>query len=169
MKNLPLILAIMVALFVGCEGPEGPTGAKGKDGADGNANVVVTTKQVNPNNWIQATTFYYCNVTVSAITQDIVTYGSVFVYYSGDNATWGLLPSTSASSVSGDVFVIDYLYTLGNVQLQAQRVVTNSAAYPGTTMYLKVVTVASMYLGKHATDVNWNDYNEVKRKLNLQE
>ncbi len=170
MKNtLCLTLVLLLIALAGCEGPTGP---KGKDGVDGNANVVVARSQVTPGSWSAGSsgTLYFANVSAPNITSTIVSHGSVFVYSSSDNATWGLLPSTNPSSSSGDVFVIDYVYVVGSVQLQSQRVVTNTAAYPNYTMYLKIVTIESAFeITNSMKGINWGNYNEVKQKFNLQD
>jgi|GEM_PF-5669354 len=149
---------ICLLIYAGCEGPEGPTGPKGKDGADGNANVVVTLRQVATWTLTNDGRFFIANVSVPAIDQNIITHGSVIIYYSIDNATWGLLPAIIASTPSGDVFVLDYVYIVGSVQLQAQNVEMNSASLPSSVIYLKIVTIASSYLGKNEiNEISWNN------------
>ncbi len=107
MKKSILLFAILSLVILGCEteGPIGPAGqdgidgTDGTDGKDGNANVRSITKFVAPSDWTPSGTagedlFFYYEITIPEITNDIVQNGAVMVYLKADNSPYYALPTS---------------------------------------------------------------------------
>lgn len=147
MKNLTPALFALLLFIAGCtkqgpQGPAGPTGASGTTGPTGasaNTNVATYYATINSNQWSVSGTLAYANITLPAVTQNILDSGAVIVYRLGTNGSTQYqeaLPYTTTSNVS----FIDYLQP-GAVQIDIQ--------YPGTitsqvTEQFKIVVITGL-------------------------
>jgi hypothetical protein len=153
----------IVFLMWGCDEFKGPTGPKGTPGVDGNANVHVRFYTASSSDWVLSGSTYKIQLTNTDITQDVADYGAVLVYQKSSSTNWELLPITVY--LSGTTTLS--FSTVYDVNAVAIFVNTNNSTplYPNFTIQYKFITIAS--LAKTPNDINWNDYNDVNRKLNL--
>lgn len=163
---LKSVVVCAIALFTISCSNDGEQGPPGKDGIDGNANVVGSTSiTTTSSNW----TSYYggslwiANLTgATSITQSIVDKGMVCVYrkYTSNGTTqWSPLPDTNTNiNVSFD-------YGVGIINFYAQS--TNGASIPNPgAMTFRFVAVSPT--NKMANkNVNWRDYEQVKKTLKI--
>ncbi|MCX6244870.1 MAG: hypothetical protein NTU98_09215 [Bacteroidetes bacterium] len=155
-----LAFAAMILLFNSCS----KDGATGPAGTNGNTNVHSKTFVVNPSDWNVNSTNLTRFLTDSAITQDIIDNGSVemFVNY-GDS--WRPLPFTnfwapSPQTYQGSFYLNEFdIFVWRNDGLQP--------IVPGVLTF-KVVTIAGS--AKTANpNINWKNYEEVKKAFNLKD
>jgi hypothetical protein len=172
MKTMLIFFAAMfVLLLSACEGPEGPTGPKGKDGKDGNANVHFNTFTVSSWNYSSTNVSWFINLSDPNITTDIVDYGAVLVYMKFGGGDWQLLPYSIFTVTSTASYTTRYtiVYDVGTATIYVTDSDLTQPSNPNTargTHYFKVVTIATF--GKYSsTNINWQNYNDVKMKLNL--
>jgi len=105
-----ILLFILVASLASCK--KGDTGTPGTNGTNGNANVQ-TTIFTNESFYYNTGGDYTLDVTVPAITQDVIDKGSVSVYWRlGSGYNWNMLPSTREG--------VDVDYSLQKVVLWAK-------------------------------------------------
>lgn len=147
-----------------CTGEDGKQGEAGTNGINGNANVIggepFTTASIN---WGIVSgsggTSWTANLTgATSITQSIVDKGTISVFRKY-GTQWSALPDTNTN------INISFSYELGKITLLAQS--TNGAVIsnPGAITFRYVaISPANKIANPKA---NWNDYNEVKTVLNL--
>ena len=112
-------------------------------------------------NWTFQDPSYYCDISVPEITQDIVDNGAVFVYMSNGNGGWTALPFTEPidGSYSSTYTPVHFL---GGVRIW--KTDTDLLTLDPGTSTIKVVTVSEHGLAERP-NVNWVDYEEVKKEL----
>lgn len=152
----------------GIAGTNGTNGANGTNGINGNANVLGSDPfSTTTSNWTSYSggTFWTANLTgASSITQNIVDKGIVMVFrkYTSNGATeWSPLPDTI-----GNVN-ISFNYGLGYITFYAQSTNFTAITNPGAITFRYVVISPSNRMANPNTD--WNDYNQVKAVLHLQD
>ncbi len=191
MKTIQLCLAIFSLLFLGActkEGPIGPqgetgatgttgatgnTGATGQNGQDGeDANVTGRNFTITYNDWYHAgvngdvNDRYVADLSASLITQSIMNYGAVMVYYSWDQSHYFPMAVVIYPSSSYET-TYTYFMSLGALQIQRYDNDYNTIP-PSSDMYIKVVVIDG-----HARQANpnldWNNYDLVKRTFGLKD
>lgn len=164
MKNnfyLTFLLISLLSLNSGCkkEGPPGPAGQ------DGNANVKSSTITFSNWSWDGGNYYDYCDFTWSAITSDINNSGAVLIYLNTP-AGWAPLPRATYPS-SGYSESQRYTYNTGTFRIIVQDSDLTPPVSLGTWT-IKILAIASS--ARHANpNLDWNDYEAVKKALHLQE
>jgi hypothetical protein len=164
MKTKFYMFAALIALvtFSGCkkEGPPGPAGE------DGNANV--QSSAITFSNWYWNNSAYYdcSDFTWGAITNDIANTGGVFIYLSNGAGGWVPLPRTVYPSTSYSQSQ-RYVYSTGAFTVIVQDSDLTQPVNPGTWT-IKVLAVASS-LRQANPQLDWNDYEQVKKTLKLKD
>jgi hypothetical protein len=131
-----ILVLLTYMLLPSCEKEEGP---QGPAGANGNANV--KTSIFTGVGWTAVGNIYYCILSDSNITQEIVDNGFVNVYIQDANAwealpySWPISPAVSTINV--------FQYSLGQVQIDQIRSDLSAYPNPGPTTF-KVVCVEGM-------------------------
>jgi len=147
----------------GATGPAGATGAAGTNGINGNANVVgSTTVSVPPSNWTNNSnsTSWSTTLTWQAITQAIVDKGSVSVFFQL-GTEWVALPYSNPQNH----YFTNYGFALGMVEINISTETGYTLTSPGSNIFRVVAISASNKAANPNT--NWNDYNQVKKALNI--
>ena len=149
----------------GANGAAGAAGANGTNGTNGNANVIGSvTVSVLPSNWTNGggtSTSWSTILTSQAITQAIVDKGMVSVFCQV-GSEWQALPSSNPQNH----YFFNYAFYIGAVEVN----LTSQSGYtvtPGTNVFRIVVISASNKMANPNT--NWNDYDQVKEVLHLQD
>jgi len=175
MKKTTYFMAIMLAVFTivsGCKkGDTGPQGPPGVNGLNGNANVTSITAIVNSSaTWTWSSPMYYVDVTVPALTSDIMNTGAVevFVNTDGTGSFWKALPYTV---VTGTVnYGWQYVTLLNDVQVQFAWANGAQSGDPnftyGASIMIKIVCIASSGIAKNP-DLNFHDYEALKTTFHL--
>jgi hypothetical protein len=152
----------------GATGPAGATGAAGTNGINGNANVLGSTPfSTVSTNWtsLNSGTLWTANLTgATSITQNVVDKGivSVFRKYTANGVTeWSPLPDTNAN------VNISFNYGLGYITFYTQSTDFAAIPNPGAITFRYVVITPSNKMANPNT--NWNDYEQVKEVLHLQD
>lgn len=163
--GLVLVIALL-AMSCSKDGADGATGATGANGINGNANVLASTPFTTAStNWTSAGSGVYwtANLTgATAITQNIVDKGIVLVFrmYTENGLTqWSPLPDTNANQN------LSFIYGVGTISFFMQSTNTIAIPNPGAITLRYVVVSSSNRLANRNT--NWNDYQQVKKALNL--
>ncbi len=164
-KMLSMFALACGLLFTNCakDGKTGPAGPQGPAGANGNANVVSST--ITSSNWAYTAPSWKISFTYPAITQDIIDKGAVLVYIKVGSA-YNQLPLTiyPSSTYSRTYEVSTYL---GGVDIFCTDSDLTQPTNPGSQNFKVVVIAAS---GKMANpNLNYDDYNAVKKAFNLQD
>lgn len=182
MKKLTLqsIAALLVAVLIsfsscskegpvgpeGPAGPQGPQGSQGPEGDPGTANVIYSE-------WIDLTfEDGAAEIPADALTADILNSGDIKAYWNlGDEEDPFIVPIPAVVPISllvedpaedqPDVFIDPY-YAVGSILLSCNYNFSGQFRYiliPGGT--------AARKAGPSVVD--WNDYNSVKKYLNLKD
>lgn len=159
MKKIHLILfAIASTLFLkGCV-KDGPIGPQGPPGQDGNANVI-GTNSVSVG-WTLDGNAWYSTINVPGITQDIVNKGTVQVFIQYGTEWWTMPDVIGINSTT-------FGFDVGYVSLVNSNADGSTPSYPTHSTFRVVIISASNRLAN--PDVNWNNYEEVKKALHLQD
>ena len=171
---MALLAVIAMASCRGPRGPEGPEGPAGPAGQDGNANVVSSTVTVYPNDWyFDNNTSWRVDIEYKAIDADIHDYGAVLVYMNQEN-TWRQLPFTFYYSQNLQDGSVGYFSSSLEVSTYEEGVSifwTENDFYDGYRPeqhdFKIVVIAASLYEAR--SDVDYSDYEAVKRAFQLEE
>jgi hypothetical protein len=164
------ILVSFSLMIIGCTGPTGP---------QGNANVQSDNITVSNSNWTLTTSSpweYSVTINDPKITQDIVDNGMVLVYISNGSGGWQLLPTIGYTTGTSGGYIYDLewkyspVYSTGAVTIW-YYIVTDPTTWvpnnPGAQTF-KIVAVAGLTKASYP-NVDWNNYNEVKQALHLQD
>lgn len=184
-----LITALVVAgtcLLNSCAkdgetGPAGATGAAGTNGTNGNANVKTYNYTINQSDWIQQTPsiLFSPSLPCAGITQAIIDSGMVLVYWDANNLgapnphNYVQFPVIGWNSVADRIMASSWqlsptgggTVTVSVANLGGAAVAASSQA---ATTLIRVV-VASAHMRMANPNLNWNNYNEVKAALHLQD
>jgi hypothetical protein len=197
--KLVLVLAIFAASCkgpagdTGPAGPQGPQGAQGAAGANGSAGVTgpagkdgasgtggasnITTTAwltVKKTEWVLApdSSVYFRILKDKNINQSVLDKGAVFAYFRGANAIDYILPLPYTASVFQISFVPSYnAKDGGEVEFDFQPFIDNlsPASFQNDLSFRYVIIKDLTVVGGRLKPINWKDYNEVKRELNLKD
>jgi hypothetical protein len=171
MKNILATICIVISLglvIAGCKGDTGPAGPQG------NANVKVRTYSVSSSQWVNSTSTtpyeYYVDLTDQDITQSIINNGAVLVYIENSSGGWYPLPSIGYAQSNGGAdleYKLSPVYSLSTVTV-LYYIVSNPnywiPANPGAQTFKVIVIAGSL---QSSANINWNNYEEVKKAFNL--
>ena len=143
----------------GARGPAGPVGTNGTNGIDGNANVI-GTNAVTISSWTANGNSWIGSISAPGITQSIVDKGIVSVFIKYGAEWWGLPDINGINSTQ-------YGFSVGLVSLFNSNSDGSAAPNPGAQTFRVVIISASNRLAN--PNVNWKNYDEVKKVLNLQD
>lgn len=166
------ILALLSFLAIGCQGPTGP---------QGNANVHASTVAVSSSDWIYTSGQdeygeYHVTFTDNEITQDIVDHGMVLVYISNGSGGWQLMPIVgyTQGTSNGLTYDLEYKYSpvYGAFSVTVWYYILTDPYFwvpvnPGAQTF-KIVAVAGLSKASNP-NLNWNNYDDVKRALKIQD
>lgn len=143
--------------FTSCKKAE--KGDTGPAGANGNANVI-GTNVVTINSWTASGAAWFATISAPGITSSIVDKGqvSVFVQY---GTTWWSLPDLNGKNST------QYGFGIGTVTLVNSNSDGTTPGNPGSQTFRIVIISASNRLAN--PNVNWKNYSEVKKVLNLKD
>ncbi|MGB3948551.1 MAG: hypothetical protein WBM13_11245 [Bacteroidia bacterium] len=144
MKNKIIIIGVALAtLIAGCKKSETETAAPQNTG---NANLQSLTVTIPSSQWdvIITGSQYAKQVSVTAITSDVVNKGSVEVFISTNGNAWEAFADSETR----------YSYSVGTITL-----IRNSM--PTFDYQFKIVIITSTAI-KTNPSTNWKNYNEVK-------
>jgi hypothetical protein len=149
----------------GPAGPAGPGGAQGPKGDEGTANVIYSQ-------WTDTVTYYlttatttdtiFGNLSVPDLTEDILNMGDMKVYvnfYTADDPYVVSLPY-----YTGNGGFIEAYFFIGGIEILSNL---NIDGLPLRYVLIPGGSQASGRKSKPAVD--WNDYNAVKKYLNLKD
>jgi hypothetical protein len=153
---------VTATLFTNCK--KGDTGPAGADGTNGNANVKSQTS--THLNWTfnNATLAFETNISVPAITQDIVDRGAVLVYVQ-DGGTSSQMPFASQINLT-DVVFFDFVYSVGNVKVMISNSDLDNSIVPQSTLRFKIVAMSASARAAHP---NLNEYKDIQSVYHLAE
>jgi hypothetical protein len=139
----------------GAQGIQGVQGAQGVKGQNGNANVI-GSNEVTISSWTQNSISWTANLTMGAITQDVVNTGTVkvFIKYGSE---WWALPDISGKNST------QYGFGVGSVTLYNSNSDGTLPSNPSSKTF-RIVVIPSSGLAKHP-DTDWNNYKEVSELL----
>jgi hypothetical protein len=171
MKNLCkkfAILSIAMIVFgcskdgeIGPQGPAGTNGSNGTNGTNGNANVLGSGDfTITPTDWLSSGNTKYVNISNSVISQQIVNTGVVMVYQKVNN-NYIALPFSSGG--------FDYRFAFGLNNLQIIVSTYNNTAFTVTSNFTIRYVVISSTNKMAGSNINWQNYEEVKYKFNLKD
>ncbi|MDP1747567.1 MAG: hypothetical protein Q8L90_18475 [Bacteroidota bacterium] len=156
------MFALTVLLFGACSKPK--DGAPGAQGPQGNANVQSSTFTVT--SWGYTAPYYYVDLPVSSITQDIINTGAVLVYLKDGSAnvqlpyTW--YPNANYSET------LTPLITLGNVRILVEDSDQTQPDNPGAGDQFKVVVMASKSMLRNP-HIDFKNFASVEKAFNLKD
>jgi hypothetical protein len=162
-KTIILGMYVLTVLTFGActKAKDGAPGAQGPQGTQGNANVQSFTSTTNNGSWTLSNGEYDAYLSVPAITQDILDKGTVNIFASDGSGGYTALPF----SVAG--MAINYTMSVGTINIQ---VTMNDGTNPpniGANTF-KVVVIAGKSMATHS-NVNFTNYNELKKTFNLKD
>ena len=150
------LLAAILLTFTACKkGDTGSPGTNGTNGANGNANVQSMTATISTNQWTLNGNEYDITINDAAITQSIVTTGSIQLFVSANGTTWTALPF----SIMDREFNFQYSVGLVTIGYTTGTGVSPTSA-PNNDQFKIIAITASARAANPS--VNWNDYNQVK-------
>ena len=144
MKKGLLMLVSLIVILSSCEKEEG------LDGKDGNANVKTEIIEIYGYEWEHNDPFYGVDKSSSLLTADIIRNGSSHLYLESSEDVWIALPYSTMGFGVG----------IGEVGIFTEGDVINQ------TTTLKLVVISGIMQAK-SSNVNFNDYNEVKEVFNI--
>ena len=179
MKKLSgyFFLACMFSLFLGmtsCKkgdvGPAGPKGAqgeKGDQGAPGVANVIYS-------DWLDASfkydstnSVYFWDIDAPKVTSDILVSGTVKIYINLSTDDQPLI--ATVPYFDGGVYIRDLLLE-GGIELVSNYNVGTAQDNNGKKYYqYRYVIIPGGVAARTKSTIDWNDYAQVKKYLNLKD
>ena len=153
---------LLISTLGSCKkGDKGDTGAAGINGTNGNANVHASFLTIPSNAWtyLSSNWEYYVNFTDNDITQDVVDYGTVSVFLSGNG--WESLPYTNYyNSSTSYSFGYNYKLNEGSIFI----LISNTTTFTFPSYNFKIVAISGAQRKAHPY-TNWKDYNSIKAAL----
>jgi len=158
-----LALTLGLTLTSCKKGDTGPAGTAGTNGTNGNANVV--SSSLTTSAWTYVSPSWEMTFTYPAITQSILDKGAVLVYVKSGN-NYYQLPFTfyPAATYSQSYEVETYL---GGLKVYVTDSDLTQPTNPGSLTFKVVVIAASQRLAN--PNVNYDNYDDVKKAFNLQD
>lgn len=169
MKAIKLLTYAIFVLFLGfavatCSGDDGATGPAGADGQDGNANVIYSE-------WITPTwsagvvegviLAQESEITATAITQEVVDSGLVFVYMKADDKVWQIPFSIPLGNSTLD---IDFYFFVNAIHLYFYyaQLPTELPPVPSSTLKFRYLIIPGNMPGKSNANPQQAIYDELK-------
>ena len=158
----------------GAIGPAGPAGPAGKDGASASSNINTSAwVTAAPNQWSTDadSTFFSIFLTEKAITQAVLDKGAVLAYVKAAAAKDYILPLPYSAGAFQISYVPIFDATDGGImEFDFTPFVEGVAPGDIGSLAFRYVVIKDLNLiGGRQKAINWKDYNEVKRELNLQD
>ena len=164
-------LFLVVALFAmscskdGVAGPAGANGANGingTNGTNGNANVIsINEFTIPPTGWLSSGNTKYYNYSSSFISQSILNSGIVIVYEKSSNGGWNALPYSSGG------YDTRFNFGLNNLQIIVSTYNNTAFTFTGNTTYRFLVISSTNKMA--GSNINWQNYEEVKSRFKLKD
>lgn len=161
MKTIKIgIMALLIMVISSCKKEVvGPQGEQGIQGEQGNANVIGTNEfTLNSSHWTQSGDQWYSGATTTAITQDIVNSGLVQVFIKYGSEWWALPDQAGVNQTS-------FGYSNGSISILNQNTNGTTPPNPGTKTFRVVIISSGMILSN--PDVDWSNYKDVEKAMNL--
>ncbi|MBN8790038.1 MAG: collagen-like protein [Terrimonas sp.] len=189
LQSLAAVLLATTILFSSCakEGPQGPQGETGAQGAKGDkgdqgdpANVfysdwkdVTFDPETATTNGVLDTLAWSATLSAPLILEEVLTAGDIKVYLNAGTAASPAvfaLPITDLYALTG-VLNINLYYTVGEITFYSTEDASTFTNNNGDKawQYRYIVIPGSTAVGRKASAVDWNDYNAVKKYLNLKD
>ncbi len=158
----------------GPAGPQGPAGSQGPKGDTGTANVIYSgwldvafkPDTVHTGNVID-TVGYFADINAPKLTNTILSNGEVKVYLNiGTSASMNVVPLPIDALLFG--VIVSPVFQVGKISLIASDDVSTftSTGNQKSLQYRYILIPGGTPSGRYAT-INWNNYNEVKAYLGL--
>ncbi|HXB42308.1 MAG TPA: hypothetical protein VNZ49_17345 [Bacteroidia bacterium] len=168
-KTLRLIAAILMAvsmiIITGCK--KGQDGAPGTNGKDGSANVIARTFTVST--WQSSSSRWYTQLSFPELTSGNINSAAVQAYFGTVSNNWIAMPYTVVASTD---YFWGYLATVNLVEIRwdynGVGIGSDPNTYYGAPVQIKVVVIPPV-LKRANPNINWNSYDEVKKKFNLKD
>lgn len=170
-KLIHLLLILVVAISVACEGPQGPPGTPGEDGLDGNLflpNVVEIEGDFIPENNFQL--FYEFPDNIEVLESDIVLVYILWEQTENDDGelfdVWRLLPQTI---VLPDSTLLQYNYdhTFTDVQIFLDGNTNFDNLLPAEALgqVFRIVILPANFASQKSLEID--DYTLMMKSLNI--
>lgn len=162
----------------GAQGPAGPTGAQGPAGAkgdDGTANVIYSewldvsyeADTVHDGSLID-TIGYFASIDIPKLDNEILTSGEIKLYVNLNAADEPVIAPLPYFSIYDGVS-IEPVYYLNTVELYS-NIDAGTITFEGTKyQQYRYILIPGGVAARKASGVDWNDYNQVKKYLNLKD
>ena len=168
---LTLMAVIIIYITASCakEGPIGPQGIQGEKGNPGSVNIKTYNITFSNSDWYFLGTLgnsdarWVADFYNSEITNDVFNNGTVLMYYKSSSGHWVSLPQTFYSGTFS--YTLTYGYNNGSVFLARY----DSDLNPINPGYLESKIVIIPGSGKKYWDVDYNDYEAVKKYFNIKD
>lgn len=159
----------------GAAGPAGPAGPAGKDGASASSNIATSAwLAVKKTDWkvTEDSTLYFNIFAEKSITQNVLDKGAVMVYFKGATDKDYILPLPYTANLFQLSFVPLFDATQGgSLEVDFQPYVEDlgPADFNSELAFRYIIIKDIALIGGRQKAINWKDYNEVKRELNLRD
>jgi hypothetical protein len=158
---------------VGAAGAKGATGDKGEIGISNSKGMLVSSWfEAKPTDWLPTSNTapnnkYYLIRNISALTKDVVAKGGAYMYVQLSNSTAVYpLPYSHALFTATEVHlscVINNLGTTPGFQFNIDTVRLNGKVTDNYKFRIVIIPTAA----RMSADIDWSNYEEVKKYLNL--
>lgn len=158
----------------GTAGPAGPAGPAGKDGASASSNIATSAWLTVPaNQWEtdEDSTFFSVFLTEKAITQAVLDKGAVMAYVKGANDKDYIIPLPYSAGAFQISYVPIFDATQGGImEFDFAPFLEGVAPSDIGSLAFRYIIIKDIALvGGRQKAINWKDYTEVKRELNLRD
>ena len=164
-RKIVLVATCLLTLFITCckkESIKGEKGDTGIAGANGNANVISSnTLFLTGFVYYPGIKTYQNDLTMSAISQDVIDKGAVMVYI-GTNNIWTALPVADGGST------FNFSFYLGGLTINYFNDNGTTPTNPNGIYNARVLVIPSAMI-KSNPNVDLANYIEVKNAFNIQE
>lgn len=158
---------------VGATGPAGPAGKDGKDGTSGASNITtspwigITTADWNT--FTEDSTYINVYIPDKVITETVLEKGLVYAYIRFGTGTGYAEPMPYGFDGGKISFAPIFDATEGGFMEIYLSSFRNKPTGPNIAVRYVIVPEATVSNPGRQKAINWNDYNEVKRELNLKD
>jgi hypothetical protein len=132
-------------------------------------NADITTRTFSVSSWTWRSPDYYTDLSVPELTSDNINVAGVMVYFSRSSNNWIAVPYTQYNSPYN--YVMNFSSAPGTIEVSwfydtGLFQGSDPNAYYNTTVQIKVVVIPPADRIKYP-DVDYKNYNEVKKAFNL--
>ena len=173
-RNFLLVFLVAIIFVTGCSkegpagpqgpaGPTGPVGPTGPTGPPGTANVIFSRWTTGSTWAIDAPSgLNYYDITAAGLTQNILSTGSIHVYWAvvGDTVNH-VRHLPFMETIGSNMYFHNPKYSVGKI-----RVETSNLTMAATNRYRYILIPGSVLGGRLAT-INFENYHEVVKALGL--